>query len=187
MDRTERPSAVGGWTEYPVIGTTAHTARHAVKCAEWCRTQDVAWRSSPRTGPASLATSVSRAYSTGHRQVARRRPPGPRQVGQMEPEAPAPDGSCFPSASPSEPGPRNSSAGGPGPLEQPGTDKPSFERVHSQNPLPNHTRKGHSPHVKHLLRTLTAPRSQPRAGRFRNCSQFVSDRSLLCTGKTRCP
>ena len=47
-------SAVGGWTEYGVIGAYAHTARHAVKCAEWCRTQDVAWRSSPRTGRAGF-------------------------------------------------------------------------------------------------------------------------------------
>jgi hypothetical protein len=47
-------SAVGGWTEYDVIGAYAHTARHAVKCAEWCRTQDVAWRSSPRTGRAGF-------------------------------------------------------------------------------------------------------------------------------------
>jgi Glyoxalase/Bleomycin resistance protein/Dioxygenase superfamily len=46
--------AVGGWTEYGVIGAYAHTARHAVKCAEWCRTQDVAWRSSPRTGRAGF-------------------------------------------------------------------------------------------------------------------------------------
>ena len=27
-----------------MIGAYAHTARHAVKCAEWRRTQDVAWR-----------------------------------------------------------------------------------------------------------------------------------------------
>ncbi len=47
-------SALGGWTEYGVIGAYAHTARHAVKCAEWCRTQDVAWRSSPRTGRAGF-------------------------------------------------------------------------------------------------------------------------------------
>lgn len=47
-------SAVGGWTEYGVIGAYADTARHAVKCAEWCRTQDVAWRSSPRTGRAGF-------------------------------------------------------------------------------------------------------------------------------------
>jgi hypothetical protein len=56
-------SAVGGWTEYGVIGAYARTARHAVKCAEWCRTQHVAWRSSPRTGRHS--TSVSRACWTG--------------------------------------------------------------------------------------------------------------------------
>jgi hypothetical protein len=47
-------SAVGGWTQYGVIGAYAHTARHAVKCAEWCRTQHVAWRSSPRTGRAGF-------------------------------------------------------------------------------------------------------------------------------------
>ncbi len=47
-------SAVGGWARYGVIGAYAHTARHAVKCAEWCRTQDVAWRSSPRTGRAGF-------------------------------------------------------------------------------------------------------------------------------------
>jgi hypothetical protein len=47
-------SAVGGWTEDGVIGAYAQTARHAVKCAEWCRTQDVAWRSSPRTGRAGF-------------------------------------------------------------------------------------------------------------------------------------
>jgi hypothetical protein len=35
-------SAVGGWTEYGVIGAYPHNPRHAVKCAEWCRTQDVA-------------------------------------------------------------------------------------------------------------------------------------------------
>ena len=35
-------SALGGWTGYGVIGAYARTARHAVKRAEWCRTQDVA-------------------------------------------------------------------------------------------------------------------------------------------------
>jgi hypothetical protein len=47
-------SALGGWTGYGVIGAYNRTARHAVKCAEWCRTQDGAWRSSPRTGRAGF-------------------------------------------------------------------------------------------------------------------------------------
>jgi hypothetical protein len=47
-------SAVGGWTEYGGIGAYAHTARHALNCAEWCRTHDVAWRSSPRTARAGF-------------------------------------------------------------------------------------------------------------------------------------
>ena len=47
-------SALGGWTGYGVIGVYARTARHAVKCAEWCRTHNVAWRSSPRTGRAGF-------------------------------------------------------------------------------------------------------------------------------------
>ena len=47
-------TALGDWTEYGVIGAYADTARHAGKCAGWCRTQDVAWRSSPRTGRAGF-------------------------------------------------------------------------------------------------------------------------------------
>ena len=76
-------SAVGGWTEYGVIGAYAHTARHAVKCAEWCRTQDVAWRSWPRTGRAGVRASVSRAWldgATANSLAADRH--GPRQDGQ---------------------------------------------------------------------------------------------------------
>ena len=58
-------SALGGWTEYGVIGAYADTARHAVKCAGWCRTQDVAWRSSPRTGWPGRSSSVRRGVLDG--------------------------------------------------------------------------------------------------------------------------
>src|SRR5277367_564999 len=61
-------SAVGGWTKYGVIGAYADTARHAVKCAEWCRTQNVAWRSSPRTGRAGFRQN---RFGRSHRSAQR--------------------------------------------------------------------------------------------------------------------
>ena len=43
-------SAVGDWTGCDLFGAYASVARHAVKCAEWRRTQDVACRSLAWTG-----------------------------------------------------------------------------------------------------------------------------------------
>jgi hypothetical protein len=80
--------AVGGWTDYGVIGAYAHTARHDVKCAESHRTQDVAWRSSPRRGRfpgrAAIRARWRRGRSGGGASRPGRGPTGrPESVGTL--------------------------------------------------------------------------------------------------------
>jgi hypothetical protein len=84
-------SAVGGWTGCDEFGAYSNVARHAVKCAEWHRTQDVARRSLAWTGWPGVRASTTRA-ATGWpgRQVEapREEQPadsGPEPPGQREP------------------------------------------------------------------------------------------------------
>jgi hypothetical protein len=148
-----------------VIGAYAHIARHAVKCAEWCRTQDVAWRGSPRTGRVGFRLRRAGRAGRGHRQVARRGPPR-ATTGWPGRQDEAPQAEPL-ADSGSEPGATRARASSNRPLEQPGTITGLSQGWAGQSP--SQPRAGPLTSDRTPAADVGAPRSFTRWAN-RNCS-----------------